>query len=122
MHHRLRAIALLSIVVVIAAACSKPKQQVGQTGASQQGGSALTGGASSAPGAPGAKGGGTGGGGGNSKTPTQNGYASNPQGNLAQQRKIGGLIHLQSTSYSNPNTWTGVTKDTIKLNFGVDKS
>jgi hypothetical protein len=46
----------------------------------------------------------------------------NPFGDEAQSRKIGELIRPQSTSLpnGNPNTWPGVTKDTIKLVFAYD--
>ena len=116
MKTHLRVFALLSMVLLVAAACSKPKQQVAQTGGTENKNNALEGGPAK-PDAEPAK----------PKTvsakPAAKGYAAlNPSADEAQSKKVGLLVKLQSTSYKNPNTWLGVTKDTIKLNFGIDKT
>jgi hypothetical protein len=114
----LRVFALLSLLFVIAAACSKPKESALQSGGKSKGASALAGGeADEKPANVGGK-----------KVPTVSesgpaakGYAAiNPLADVAQARRVGELIKLQSTSYENPNTWLGVTKDAIKLNFAID--
>lgn len=48
----------------------------------------------------------------------------NPYSDIAQSRKIGEMIHPQSTKLpnGNPNTWLGVTKDQIKFVFAYDES
>jgi hypothetical protein len=48
----------------------------------------------------------------------------NPFQDRAQAQKIGAMIRPQSTSLpnGNPNTWTGVTKDSIKFAIAYDKS
>ncbi len=118
MHKRLRALAVLMLVFVVAAACSKPKKEASQVGGTKKGESALTE-TSAAP---------TKGKAGAAKNVAVNGPAAkgygalNPGADTAQAKRVGSLIKLQSTSYSNPNTWAGVTKDTIKLNFGIDKT
>jgi len=140
---QLRAIAIFAIVVVIAAACSKPKTHSAQTGGGPNQNNALT--PTSTPctapkpapkpgtkaakptpkpapctGAPGGTQA-TGPGSPTGKTVAGGGYL-NPGGDLAQQKKIGELIHIQSHSYTNPNTWRGVTKTSIRLDFGIDKT
>ena len=110
----------MSIVILVAAACSKPKQQVSQSASESKGAAALsntsagagkTSNASSSIAKPRTV----------SGTLGAKGYAAlNPAADVAQARKVGQLIRLQSTSYKTPNTWTGVTKDTIKLNFAYD--
>jgi hypothetical protein len=117
MHKRLRVFALVTLVLIIAASCSKPKDQASQLGGTQNKNNALTNkgpAASAVAGAPKA---------GQVNGPAQKGYAAlNPLADTAQAKKVGALIKLQSTSYTNPNTWLGVTKDTIKLNFGIDQT
>jgi hypothetical protein len=122
MRNHVRALALVALVVLIAAACSKPKQEVSQTGGQHKGANALS------PEELTKKGGG--------KTTVSNkgetvaeigpgakGYgALNPAADTTQAKKVGALIRLRSTSYSNPVTWAGVTKDTIKLAFNIDKT
>ncbi|MGH9200802.1 MAG: hypothetical protein ACRD2A_06165, partial [Vicinamibacterales bacterium] len=119
MSKRLHVFAFVTLMILIGAACSKPKESALQTGGAKKGASALAGNEGDA--AKPANVGGkqvpsianTG--------PAAKGYAAiNPLADVAQARRVGELIKLQSTSYSNPNTWLGVTKDTIKLNFGID--
>ena len=126
MRKTVRAVAILAIPLLIAFACSKPKEQVTQSAGESKGASALD----------------------DVKAPTENtketdaggsdvvapkavtvtgpaakGYAAiNPGADIEQAKKIGRLIKLRSKSYSNPNTWTGVTKDTIKLAFNIDST
>lgn len=118
-YKRLRIFAMFSAVVLIAVACSKPKQEASQVGGEHKGASALD---SSAQ-APGEK----------AKPgaaqnvsvsgPASKGYAAlNPAADVEQAKRVGRLIHLRSKSYSNPITWAGVTKDTIKLAFALDQS
>lgn len=120
MRSHLRVIAFLSLILVVTMACSKPKETTSAVGGAHKGASALDDtttdkdkkAAAAKPGGP--------------KTvalpkgPTKGYAALNPGADAAQAKKVGNLIKLQSTNYSNPNTWTGVTKDTIKLNFGID--
>jgi hypothetical protein len=118
MHKRLRVFALFSAVVLVAVACSKPKEQAAELGGKSKGASALESGDQGPSGekdASGARSVEVGG-------PAQKGYSAlNPAADAAQAKKVGSLIKLQSTSYgSNPNTWLGVTKDTIKLTFAHD--
>lgn len=49
---------------------------------------------------------------------------TNPSEDRSQALKIGAMIRPQSTSLpnGNPNTWTGVTKDSIKFAIAYDKS
>ncbi len=117
---RLRTIALFAVVVVIAAACSKPKEHTQQTGGGKNTNNALT--STAAPSATASSAASK-----SSVTAPKatagTGYlAVNPGADEAQAKKIGALVKLQSHSYSNPNTWRGVTKNTIKLNFGIDKT
>ena len=114
---RLRTIAVFAIVVVIAAACSKPKEKSTQTGGGQNTNNALS--ATAAPSASagpakasGAK---------KSNSPASVSGYLNPGGDLAQQKKIGQLIKIQSHSKVD-NSWRGVTKDSIHLDFGIDKT
>jgi hypothetical protein len=113
--------ALLTIVLLVAAACSKPKSQVSQTGGGQNENNALNQGAAntkdsnanSSVAKPRVVG----------SNPASKGYgALNPAADAAQAKKVGALVRLQSHSYTNPNTWMGVTKDTVNLNFGIDKT
>ncbi len=119
----LRVVATLAVPLLIAFACSKPKEQVTQSAAESKGGSALDDvkaptekekaeqGGSLAPKEVAVNG------------PAAKGYAAlNPAADAAQARKIGQLVKLRSTSYDKPNTWTGVTKDTIKLAFNIDET
>lgn len=115
MSGRLRVFALFALIPLVAFACSKPKEQAGQLGGKSKGASALE---SSDQGPAGAE---------KSKPRTVNaapgtrGYAAlNPAADQAQAARVGQLIKIQSESYANPNTWTGVTKDTIKLAFNID--
>ena len=118
MHKGSRAIALLTLLFVVSFACSKPKQTASEVGGSNKGADALGSTEATASAGPAA-----------STGPKQvtvtgpsKGYAAlNPGADSAQAKKVGSLIKLQSTSYSNPNTWTGVTKDTINLDFGIDQ-
>ncbi len=120
MPKKLRVIALLSIVLLIAAACSKPKSQVSQTGGGENANNALgtqsnnaSSNANSSVAKPRVV----------AAAPASKGYAAlNPAADSAQSKKVGALVKLQSYSYSNPNTWLGVTKDSIKLNFGIDQT
>lgn len=123
MRNHMRVFALLSIVILVAVACSKPKEQTAQVGGTSKGASALEdegtstpdGGMSAAadPSAP--KVADTG--------PAAKGYAAlNPAADVEQAKRVGRLIKLQSTEYSNANTWTGVNKDTIKLAFSEDQT
>jgi hypothetical protein len=118
---KLRVFALLSIVLLVAAACSKPKTQAAQTGGTSKGQSALAGSQAAQGAAKQAK---TVGGqqvSVGAQGPAAKGYAAlNPAADVAQAKRIGQLIKLQSTSYKTPNTWVGVTKDTIHLDFGMD--
>ena len=116
---RLRAVALLAIIVVVAAACSKPKVKSSQTGGGQNTNNALT--ATSAPGSsagPGAAGSAKTGASKNNSPAAVSGYL-NPGGDLAQQKKIGALITIQSHTKVD-NSWRGVTKNAIQLDFGID--
>jgi hypothetical protein len=108
---------------LLAAACSKPKSQVAQTGGESKGAEALDSDSGTKPGADKTKGAAaavrpksyqvSG--------PAAKGYSAlNPGADVAQAKKVGALIKLQSTSYSKPNTWLGVTKDTITLDFAMD--
>lgn len=120
MRRYLRVIALLGLIFIITAACSKPKQTEDQVGGSEKGASALDN-TSKAPKDKPGPGGATAPKDVNVAAPPKLGYGSlNPGADTAQAKKVGSLIKLQSTSYSNPNTWMGVTKDTIKLSFGLD--
>ena len=125
MHRRLRVLAILLLPLVIALACSKPKEQVTQAAGDAKGESALeeaqaeTSGEKAKAEDPG------------NLAPKQvavtgpaaKGYlAINPAADVEQAKRIGRLIKLKSTSYTNPNTWAGVTKDTIKLAFNIDKT
>lgn len=116
MRKHLRVISIFALIFVVAAACSKPKQQASEVGGDKKGASALEettkAPAAAKPGAPKAV---------NVATGPTKGYAAlNPSADQAQAKKVGALIKLQSTNYTNPNTWSGVTKDTIKLNFAID--
>jgi hypothetical protein len=121
MRKHLRVVAALAIVFLIAAACSKPKSEVAQTGGEKKGASALDVTPEEAKKQAAA------GGGGAPKSvavagPAGKGYAAlNPGADLAQAKKIGALIKLQSTKKV-PNSWAGVTNDQIKLTFNIDKT
>jgi hypothetical protein len=120
-HSRLRAVALLAIVVVLAAACSKPKEKSTQTGGGQNTNNALSASATPTSSAgPAAGSASTGGAKKNNSPATLNGYL-NPGGDLAQQKKIGELIKIQSHTKVD-KSWRGVTSDTIHLDFGIDKT
>src|SRR5439155_27007735 len=56
--------------------------------------------------------------------PAKKGYSAlNPKANATQAAKVGALIKPQSSDYGgSPNTWAGVTKDTIKTVFSIDAS
>lgn len=124
MRRKLRVFAWLTIVLLVAAACSKPKtQQEAVEAKAKEGLSALEGVKEGAPGkvdgaavsaaAVGAEG------------PAAQGYlALNPTADIEHAAKVAALIKPQSTDYpnGNPNTWAGVNKDTIKLVFSRDSS
>jgi hypothetical protein len=57
-------------------------------------------------------------------TASEDPAVANPNEDRAQALKIGSMIHPQSTSLPNgdPNTWVGVTKDSIKFAIAYDKS
>lgn len=131
MRRGLRILALLCCVSLIAAACSRPKTQAVKAPTKNEGLSALDApqpGTESASAAE-AKGVGpetaqsaakkvTG------KTAATQQSAVNPFLDTEQAKKVGALIRPQSSAYpnNNPNTWTGVTKDTLKLVFSIDQT
>ena len=129
MSKRLRWFALLSVVFLLVAACSKPASQ--QSAGEEQEGEGLSAlgedvedvtpeeaeaeAAERAAQADNLAGQGV--------EPT--GYAAlNPTADIDHARKVASLIKPQSTDYpnGNPNTWAGVTKDSIKLAFSYDAS
>jgi hypothetical protein len=122
-----RAFALLTSILMIAAACSKPKSETAKAPTGENTLSALDNTAPSAApsvaavasAAPGAAKKVTG------AAQKPSGYqALNPTVNAAQAAKVGALVKPQSTEYANgnPNSWAGVTKDEIKLAFSIDES
>lgn len=128
MRSALRSLALLMCMLLVAAACSRPKQAITQAQAEpDQGANALEA-APEATGVPGvaapvasaatvARG--------TARKPAgavDKGYAAlNPNANVSQAKKVGQLIKLQSTQFV-PNPWVGVTKDEIKLTFARDET
>lgn len=109
-------LALVAAILVWPSSDSDTSQLAGEAGAETQGTVDGTSGSQAGPAAGGGVTLGTG--------PTQQGddLVVNPYDDEAQARKIGESIRPQSTSLpnGNPNTWTGVTKDKIKLAFAYD--
>jgi len=123
-----RVFSLLTAAAFVAAACSTPKRQHAGAVNAHRGPAAL---GPTAPGAtaavPGA-----------AQTPSGAnpaanlprpgaqgplGYSAlNPNANAGQAARVGALFHPQTSDYQNgnPNTWAGVTKDTIKAVFSMD--